>query len=92
MRSSRRQGGELLAIDATSEVDESQVRGQIAAALLHCAEGVARSRGRHKNAALKWAAVENRTPGSLLGGGQLVLVEFQEVVGGRQQPPLGQHG
>src|SRR6266508_1090540 len=39
-----------------------------------------------------WAASENRTVRSLLSGGQPVLVEFQEVVGRRQQPPLGQHG
>jgi hypothetical protein len=31
-------------------------------------------------------------PSVFLGSGQTVLVEFQEVVGGRQQPPLGSHG
>jgi len=40
----------------------------------------------------KWAASENQHRRFSLSDGQPVLVEFQEVVGGRQQPPLGQHG
>jgi hypothetical protein len=60
--------------------------------LLLIAEGVAQSSRQALKRRPEWAADENRTPDCLLSGGQPVLVEFQEVVSGRQQAPLGQHG